>query len=73
MDARLRGLGAEWEAVTHTNVYTIHPLDASIRDQLVNRLGPAARRGVTWHLTRPPVIDIEFEMDLHGLGPAGSD
>jgi len=29
---------------------------------------PAARRhGVTWYYARPPVIDIEYEMDLQGV------
>jgi hypothetical protein len=23
----------------------------------------AARSGMTWHFARPPVIDLEFEMD----------
>lgn len=68
MDARLRGLGVDWNSVTRTTVYTIHSLDAPIRDRLLAGMGPAARRGILWDVARPPVIDIEFEMDLHGLG-----
>jgi len=30
-------------------------------------LGPAAIHGITWHLSAPPIIDIEFEMDMRGV------
>ena len=30
-------------------------------DELVRR--GAARSGLTWHFARPPVIDLEYEMD----------
>ena len=33
----------------------------SSRDELVKR--GAARSGLTWHFARPPVIDLEYEMD----------
>ena len=29
--------------------------------------GDAARGGVTWHFDRPPVVDLEFEMDCRGV------
>jgi hypothetical protein len=67
MEDRLRGLGVSWNEVTQTNVYTVHPLEESLRDRLRARLGASSRWGITWNVTRPPVIDIEFEMDLHGL------
>jgi len=38
-----------------------------MRILLSDRIGPAARNGITWHITRPPVVDIEFEMDVRGL------
>jgi hypothetical protein len=34
-------------------------------NELVRR--GAARSGLTWHFARPPVIDLEFEMDCRGL------
>ncbi len=58
---RLAGLGFEWNDVTCTNVYTVHPLFASLTSEIQRR--GAARRGLTWHDCRPPVVDIEFEMD----------
>jgi len=67
MEERLRGLGADWNEVTAVNVYTIHPLENELRSLLVQKLGLAVQRGIVWHWTRPPVQDIEFEMDLRGV------
>ena len=67
MENRLTGLGFGWNDVTAVDVYTVHPLEDGIREHVVTRVGPAMRRGLCWHLTYPPVIDIEFEMDVRGL------
>ena len=67
MTERLRCLHGTWDEVTAINVYTIHPLHR-LMESLVLPVLPAARRhGVTWHYTRPPVIGIEYEMDLRGV------
>ena len=67
MAERLRGLGAEWEDVTAVNAYTVHPLEPLMESLLLQSMPAVRRHGVHWHYTRPPVIDIEFEMDLHGV------
>ncbi|QDM16488.1 hypothetical protein FNL55_10885 [Tardiphaga sp. vice352] len=59
--ARLSALGFGWNDVTGTQVYTVHDFHALAADELV-RLG-AARAGLTWHYARPPVVDMEFEVD----------
>lgn len=64
MEGRLYGLGASWSEVTVTNIYTVHDLPLA---ELVERAGPAVRHGLTWHYTRPPIVTIEFEMDLRGV------
>jgi len=33
----------------------------------LNRAGPSAIHGIRWHYTRPPITEIEFEMDLRGV------
>ena len=66
MQGRLYGLGATWDNVTTTNVYTVYDLNALLRTELLPRIGRAARHGVTWHYTRPPIVSIEYEMDLRG-------
>ena len=67
MSARLRGLGASWEEVTAVDVYTVHPLEPLLVRHLLGPSGPAARHGVTWHYSRPPIIGIDFEMDVRGI------
>jgi len=67
MTERLRGLGATWDEVTTINAYTIHPLHPLMKDLLLPYLPATRRYGVTWHYAQPPVIDIEYEMDLQGV------
>jgi hypothetical protein len=66
MDGRLRGLGAAWNNVTVTNIYSVHDVNAVLAAEILPRIGAAGQHGVTWHYTRPPIVSIEFEMDLRG-------
>lgn len=68
MAGRLTGLGVLWEDVTTTNVYTVHPISSVLAADIVRPIGPAASHGVTWHYCRPPIVSIEYEMDLRGTG-----
>jgi hypothetical protein len=36
-----------------------------LADEIVGR--SAARAGLTWHFARPPVIELEYEMDCRGV------
>jgi hypothetical protein len=65
MEERLKGLGGNWEMIHTADVHTVHPL-GKIAAMTWDKLGPAARHGFRWYQTRPPVVDIEFEMDLRG-------
>jgi hypothetical protein len=62
MARRLDALGFSWPPASSTQVYTVHDIGALVRDELLAR--GAGRAGLTWHFCRPPVIDIEFEMDV---------
>jgi hypothetical protein len=65
MENRLRALGHDWPDVTATQVYTVHDFHPFVGDELVAR--GAMRGGITWHFNRPPVIELEYEMDCRGL------
>lgn len=67
MQERLAGLGMGWQQVTAVDVYTAHELTPELRQLVLDRIGPAARHGLCWHVTRPPVLEIEFEMDVRGV------
>ena len=41
--------------------------------QLLARMGEDAVHGVHWHLSRPPIIGLDFEMDLRGIAYTGVD
>lgn len=65
MERRLGLLGQDWASTTATQVYTVHDLYPFFADEIVRR--GAARGGLTWHLCRPPVRGLEYEMDCRGI------
>jgi hypothetical protein len=68
MSGRLKGLEVGWDSVTTANMYTVHPICGMLADQIIRPLGASAVHGVTWHYSRPPIVTIEYEMDLRGVG-----
>jgi hypothetical protein len=63
---RMQGLGATWDEVTTTNIYTIHDVNALLATVVLPRIGTAGTHGVTWHYSRPPIVGLEYEMDVRG-------
>ena len=61
MERRMGEFGFGWNDATAAQTYTIHDFHHVVADALVRR--GAARAGLTWHFARPPVIDLEYEMD----------
>jgi hypothetical protein len=68
VDRRMRALGATWGDATEVSLYTAHELDGLIKRSILSKTGPAARHGVRWHLSRPPIDGIEIEVDVRGVG-----
>jgi len=65
MERRLAALGARWADVSATQAYTIHDLHPFLADELARR--GAIRHGLTWHLNRPPVDELDYEMDCRAV------
>ena len=65
METRLTDLGLAWQAVSATQVYTVHDIHAVLRDEIVPRWGNGA--GLTWHYCGLPIEGLEFEMDVRGV------
>lgn len=65
MENRMRALGMGWAQATAAQVYTVHDFHSFVGDELVRR--GAMNGGITWHLNRPPVRELEFEMDCRGV------
>jgi hypothetical protein len=61
MESRLSEFGFGWSDTTGTQAYSVHDFHPAMTDELVRR--GATRAGLTWHFARPPVVDLEYEMD----------
>jgi hypothetical protein len=66
MERRLAAFGFSWADTTGTQAYTVRDLYPFLGDEIVRR--GAARGGLTWHYARPPVRELEYEMDCRGVG-----
>jgi hypothetical protein len=64
-ERRLGALGLSWRDATACQLYTVHGLAAEVAEELARR--GAMGGGATWHYARPPVVEIEFEMDARGV------
>jgi hypothetical protein len=61
MEIRLGAFGFVWKDTTAAQAYSVHDFHPVIADELVRR--GVMRSGLIWHFARPPVIDLEYEMD----------
>jgi hypothetical protein len=61
MQERLTEFGYGWKDTTAVQAYTVHNFHPVMAEELVRR--GAMRSGLTWHFARPPVVDLEYEMD----------
>ncbi|WP_426435154.1 2-amino-5-chloromuconate deaminase CnbZ [Bradyrhizobium genosp. P] len=61
MERRLAEFGFTWKETANVQAYTVHDIHPVIADELVRR--GSTRSGLTWHFARPPVVDLEYEMD----------
>ncbi len=64
MEVRLTALGFGWQDAVSTQAYTVHDIGFLVDEEFAKR--GAAGGGLAWHYCRPPIIDIEFEMDVRG-------
>ena len=64
MEARLTALGFTWADTVSTQAYTVHDIGSLVGPEIAAR--GAAQGGLEWHYCRPPVIHLEFEMDVRG-------
>ncbi len=65
MERRMSALGFGWKDTTAVQVYTVHDIFPHFAREIVEH--GAARHGACWHYCRPPVVDLEFEMDCRGI------
>lgn len=64
MERRLAALGFSWKDAISTQAYTVHDIGPLVGAEIVRR--GAAAGGLAWHFARPPIVDLDFEMDVRG-------
>ena len=64
-ERRMGALGSGWKDVTAAQLYTVHDPHPFLADELARR--GTMRAGLTWHFCRPPVLEIDFEMDARAV------
>lgn len=61
MERRMSAFGGDWSQTTGVQLYTVHDIYPFLESELGKR--GVLRHGLTWHFNRPPVVDLEYEMD----------
>ena len=65
MERRMQSLGVNWSHMTSTQVYSVRDIHPVMETELVKR--GAATMGLNWQWARPPVVGLDFEMDVRGI------
>lgn len=63
----MRRLGVQWDDASATNIYTAHPYHTFLEEAIMGAMGASAIHGVHWHVSRPPIEEIEFEIDARNV------
>jgi hypothetical protein len=64
MERRLELLGFGWPDAVSTQAYTVQNIGHLVGEELARR--GAITGGLVWNYARPPVIGLEYEMDVRG-------
>ena len=64
MERRLKALGFSWSDVVTTQVYTVQNIGHLVGEEMAKRGAMAG--GLVWYYARPPVVGLEYEMDVCG-------
>jgi hypothetical protein len=57
----MSAFGGAWSQTTGVQLYTVQDVYALLESELGKR--GVFRNGLTWHFNRPPVENLEYEMD----------
>jgi hypothetical protein len=65
MERRMSAFAGDWSQTTGVQLYTVQDVFSFLESELGKRgvLG----NGLTWHFNRPPVVDLEYEMDCRRI------
>jgi hypothetical protein len=66
VDHVLEELGVDWSTVTDFVVFTVHNIHPLVRELLLPRIGAAKNFGIHWYYCRPPIKELEIEIQVRG-------
>jgi hypothetical protein len=61
----MSAFGGDWSLTTAAQLYTVRDVYSILESELGRR--GVFRNGLTWHFDRPPVVDLECEIDCRGV------
>lgn len=64
MRRRMEALGTDWSLAVGTRVYCVHDIHPLLRGEIFGAMGADAEASIEWVFARPPIVEIEFEMDV---------
>jgi hypothetical protein len=65
MQRRMSAFDAGWSDATGAHLYTVYDIHPFLESEIVSR--GAAANGLSWHFARPPVQDLDYEMDVRSV------
>ncbi|PJF48617.1 MAG: RidA family protein [Chloroflexi bacterium] len=66
IEGTLKALGATWDDATQVNLYTAHIEGGYLDETVFAHIGPAGHYGLHWMYSKPPIQEVEFELDVRG-------
>jgi hypothetical protein len=67
LDERLAALGVGWDLTTEFVAYAPQDIEASLRSEVLPRIGSAVLNGLRWFPSRAPVVGTDIELGAHGV------
>jgi hypothetical protein len=67
LEGRLQEMQVTWAEVTTVEIYTVHNIHPLMETTILPTLKNANRFSLHWHYARPPVVELECEMDTRGV------
>lgn len=67
IDANMTALGVSWADVTETQIYGTRADHDLFSEGGLPHLAELVRPGLRWHFSRPPIDDLNLEIDVRGL------
>jgi hypothetical protein len=64
MERRLKALGFGWQDATSVQAYTVQDIGHLVGPELAKR--GLLSGGLVWYYVRPPVVGLDYEMDVRG-------